>query len=278
VSTNAYIVNMRPGLTRTRALTRITSWGSTNFDDLSLAGPISSLALSPKGDRLAFVTLRTSFPQTPPALITPQLSQVSYDQLYVADLGAGTLQLVSTGYDGQPANGYVTSPTFSAGNGPIAFASAATNLVFGAFSDVSGGDETFVTTERKPPAIPGHQVVGPPPPNPPIVRPWAIWATVHRLTGGGILLAVRVPGPGTVEASARTGRRAGDLRLARASARAHHAGLVTLRLVPGRRSRRLIDRTGGMYAILRVSFRARGRAPLSRRLGVDFLGSHRRHR
>ncbi len=71
VSTNAYVVNMSTGLSRTAALTRLTEWASTNFDDFNLAGPIEDLSISPEGDRVAFVTRRTVFPYSPPALISP---------------------------------------------------------------------------------------------------------------------------------------------------------------------------------------------------------------
>ena len=127
---------------------------------------------------MAFVTRRVVFPYSPPALITPQLSGAANEQLYVGDLADGTLQLVSQGYDGQPANGDRRVPSFSAANGPIAFASSATNLVYGAFSDVAGGSEVFTTTEVKPPAVPGVETISPPPANPAITPEWVIGASV----------------------------------------------------------------------------------------------------
>ncbi len=95
VAANAYVVNMAPGLTRSQAVTRLTEWASEDFTDLSLAGPIENIAISPEGNRVAFVTRRIEFPFSPPALITPQLSGAENEQLYLADLSDGTLQLVS---------------------------------------------------------------------------------------------------------------------------------------------------------------------------------------
>jgi hypothetical protein len=274
VSTNVFIVRMWPGLTRTQALRRITAWGSTNFGDVPLAGPIQSLAISPEGDRLAFTTSRTTFPKSPPALITPELSQVAYNQLYVVDLKAGTMELVSTGYDGQPANGTVAAPTFSAANGPIAFASAATNLVYGGLSDVTGGQEIFVTTELHPAAVPGHQTVGTGPRGHGFIPEWKIATRVRHIADGAIAVHVSVPGSGMVLAAATTGSQGGGFDLARAQARARGLGTVTLRLLPSHRYRRLIDRTGGMYAVVRVTFRATGHPRLHAKVAVEFKPSH----
>ncbi len=152
---------MAPGESRDQAVTRVTQWASSDFDDLPTAGPILSLAISPEGDRIAFTTRRVVFPYSPPALITPQLTGAAFPQLYVANLADGTLELVTTGYDGLPANNFVDSASFSADDGPIAFASAASNLVYGAESDYQNGDEVFITTEIKPPGTPMVQVVSP---------------------------------------------------------------------------------------------------------------------
>jgi hypothetical protein len=278
LSTNVFVVRMTPGLSRTRALTRITSWASTNFNDVPLAGTIQDLAISPEGDRLAFTTSRTTFPHSPPALVTPELSQVGFNQLYVVDLKAGTMELVSLGYDGQPANGLVDAPTFSAANGPIAFASAATNLVYGGLSDITGGEEIFVTTELHPPAVPGHQTVGPGPKGHTFIPEWKIGSKVRHLPDGGVAVHVTVPGAGRVLAAATTSPEAGGMHLARAQVRAAGLGTVILRLIPAHRYRRLIDRTGGMYAVVRITFRATGHPSLHGQIAVEFRPSHGRRR
>jgi hypothetical protein len=299
---------MAPGLSRSQALTRLTQWASYNFGNFSLAGAIESIAISPEGDRVAFVSRRTVFPYSPPALITPQLTEVGYQQLYVADIADGTLQLASSGYDGQPANKNVVAPSFSANNGPIAFASAATNLVYGAFSDT--GSEVFTTTEVKPPATRGVQNISPAPANPKITPEWRISATARSAPDGSVLVDVTVPGAGSLRASARagvpstlgaarragkrTGRRRPAAHAARARRRGSHkrtrgrgsvvtrtlasassasqgAGVVELTLRPAASYRSLIARIHGLYANLTVSFATAGVRTLTETLPVDFV-------
>jgi len=304
-TTNAYVVNMAPGLSRDQAVTRITDWASESFGNLSLAGTIRDIAISPEGDRVAFVTQRTEFPYSPPALITPQLSGAAFPQMYVADLTDGTLQLATLGYDGQAANGAVTGPSFSADDGPIAFSSDATNLVYGAFSDApGGGPEVFTITELKPPAVPGTQAIGPPPPNPTITPDWVISATAKRGRAGTVLLSVTVPSAGRLSAVVRAGvpvgrggakrrtprhqtraravtakRRSGrrdrveTRTLARASTGAAGAGLVELRLRAPAAYHSLLAGVHGLYATVTVRFAVVGRPPLSERLPVDLIAA-----
>ena len=143
------------------------------------------------------------FPFSPPSLITPELSSATFEQMYVADLGDGTLQLATLGYDGQAASGAVVSPSFSANDGPIAFSSSATNLVYGAFSDLPASSEVFTTTEEKPPAIPGLQQISPPPANPLLAPDWLISASVSHGRNGAAVVAVTVPSAGRLSAVAR---------------------------------------------------------------------------
>ncbi len=74
---NAFVVDMAPGLTRTQALTRLTRWASIRFGqgNENVSGPVTSVAISPDGTRVAFTTNRIVFTQSPPGLVTPPLSQ-----------------------------------------------------------------------------------------------------------------------------------------------------------------------------------------------------------
>jgi hypothetical protein len=302
-TTNAFIVNMAAGLSRAAALTRLTQWAADNFDqtsiaNVSLSASIDDIAISPEGDRVAFTTSRTVFPFSPPALITPQLSPVANEQLYVADIPDATLQVATIGYDGQPADGPVSSPSFSANNGPIAFASQAANLAFGALSDESGGSEVFTTSELKPPAVRGSTVIGPVP-HPKISPDWRISATARRARGGSIVVSVSVPGPGRLSAKADAGVPAGVLSAHRGQARrrsgrgvAHssrrrrrvvtvsiaravtapkRAGIVNLRLRPAARYEALVARHHGLYATVTVMFAVVGHPVLTETLPVDFV-------
>src|SRR5262249_8041114 len=148
---------------RSQALTTLTRWASNNFRDSAADGPLTAIAISPQADQVAFVTARTQFPLSPPALFGPTLTSLASPQLYLADLSDGTLQLASLGFDGQPANGSsasVETPSFSREGGPLAFASAATNLVFGAASDLFSfgipvGTEAFTISQLVPTRAPG---------------------------------------------------------------------------------------------------------------------------
>jgi hypothetical protein len=294
LSGDAYVVNMAAGLGRDRAMTRLTKWASESFTNLPLAAPIEDIAISPEGNRVAFVTRRTVFPFSPPSLITPELSSATFEQLYVADLSDETLQLATLGYDGQPANGAVISPSFSANDGPIAFASSATNLVFGAFSDLPGGSEVFTTTEEKPPAIPGVQLVSPLPPNPTLTPDWLISASVAHGRGGTAVVAVTVPSAGRLSAVAkaavpvtggaaraarrsahgkhRSRRRLVTRAIARGAAAAAGPGTVSLTLRPAAAYRSLLRRTRGLYTTITVTFAVVGRRPLTEKLPIDLTG------
>jgi hypothetical protein len=185
-------------------------------------------------------------------------------------------------------------PSFSAGNGPIAFASAATNLVFGVFPEVGAGYESFVITELKPPAVPGVSYISPLPPNPTISPTWQLSATVERGPHGSVLLSVSVPGAGRLAATAtasvplsrlgaskarrartgspRRGRRLVKVTLARAVTGAGGPGIVELHLAAARQFASAISGAHGLSAMVRLTFAAVGEAPLAAILPVDFLG------
>ena len=288
VAANAYVVNMAPGLSRGQALTQLTEWASYNFTAgaADATGALTGIAISPEGDEVAFVTQRTEFPLSPPLLTTPALTSVGNPQLYVVDLDDGTMQLASLGFDGQPANDPIESPSFSDDGGPIAFASPATNLVYGAESDLYDGSqlagaEVFTTTELQPSFAPGVTSISALPTGRTITPEWVISASATKNRDGSVSLAVRVPGAGAVRAVARSGvtkpargkhagRATSPSSLARAAKRATGAGVVELRLRPVVGYRKLIDRADGLYATVTVTFTASGHRTLTRTLPVDF--------
>jgi WD40-like Beta Propeller Repeat len=305
---NAFVADMSPGLNRGQALTRITEWASINFHDLPTTGPIREIAISPDGSRVAFTTQRVVFPLAPPALVTPPLSFIDpIAQLYEANLSAGTLALVSQGYDGQPANAGVESPAFSADGSTLVFASAASNLVYGA---VNEGSDVFATSEIDSPPLAGQQLLGPPPSEPTIAPAWRISATVHSAPSGALLLEVTVPGAGSLSAEAtpvlpvlngaratttrgrvKNGRsrssavvanaRRTDARAARATTKTMLPGVVVLRLDPAARYASLVHSRYGLYATIELSFASPGHAPLRQQLAGSFHATataHRAHR
>jgi hypothetical protein len=326
---NAFVVSMAPSLTRAQAIVRLTAWGSLDFKNSALSGSINSIALSPDGSHVAFTTTRTTFPLAPPALITPPVARPTGAQLYEANLQAGTLALVSQGYNGEPASEGVNAAALSEG-GRIALDSGAENLVYGV---VNGGSDVFYTEEQSSPLLAGVQsVTGSPPANAPTPT-WRLSATATPAPGGGaLLLDVAVPGRGLLRTSARAAvpvtvrvARAGDGHRARghsgrggrtvlrgrADARAAaarstrhrrsargkrhsrraggQAGLavltrqvaqatvasegpevIQLRLTPASAYSGLLDRKGGLFATISLTFTAAGQPTLTASLQASF--------
>jgi Tol biopolymer transport system component len=283
LTANAYIVNMASGLSRTQALTRLTEWASDSFSEPAQTGAITTIAISPDGTQVAFTTARVDFPLAPPALITPSLGAAGAQQLYVANLAAGTLALVSSGYEGQPANGNVASPSF-AGNDAhtLVFASRASNLVFGAYNQ--GGANIFLASEALAPSTPGIEYLGTPPATPAPSPSWELLLSARARSDGTALLYATVPATGSLKATAkaslvvRTAARAGKAKRSRISTRtvasvtAHPlgAGLVQLRLKTPASDRSLLERHDGLFATVSVVFTAPHRPTLRGIVQVTF--------
>jgi Tol biopolymer transport system component len=293
IPTNAFVVDMATGLTRSEALTPLTEWATTDFSagGKAFSGTLEDVALSPNGTRLAFVTTRAVFPLAPPALITPTVSEAAYTQLYEVDLRADTLALVSQGYDDKPANRNIYSPSFSGSGETLAFASEATNLVYGA--DNAGESDVFLTSAETPSDVPGQQSVTALPPAAPLTPEWLISATVRRGSAGSLLIDVSVPGAGTLNAHAsaavpvrsagssssarRTkGRRGAKVAhtviLTRTVADAHAVtvapGVVQLRMLPAGRYRPL--ERDGLYSTILLTFTAANHPALVESLQANF--------
>jgi hypothetical protein len=298
---NAFVVNMAPGLTREQAITRLTEWASPEFSSGALDGKIEGIAMSADGTRVLFVTDRNVFPLAPPALITERVSQ-EIPQLYEANLQAGTLALVSEGYNGEPADaegsvGGVKAAALSGDGEVLALASGSSNLAPGTVNEGSG---VFVTREQLSPEAPGQQVITSLPQQQSGEPEWSISATARRSRNGALLIDVSVPGAGRLAASAsapvptrvavsrsrgrstRAGRgRAAAARartttviakrqVASAAATATGVGLLELRLLPAKRYRSLVSSRGGLYATISVTFAAPGHRRLTETLQASF--------
>jgi Tol biopolymer transport system component len=227
LATNLFVANMAGGLDRSQALTRLTNWASVNFTNTALTGPIKAIATSPDGSHLDFATSRISFPLTPPALVTPALTQAGHAQLYDVDLTAGKMSLVSLGFDGQPANSDVLSPDASHDGKTIVFASGAGNLVFGANNE---GSNVFVVREVDPANTPAVQTISPLPAPAATTPAWRLSATTSRGPGGALMVDVAVPGRGKLTAAATA-------LVSVASSAPHHAAEPSRRTPAGARAR-----------------------------------------
>jgi hypothetical protein len=309
---NAFVVNMAPGLSRAQSLTRLTAWASLNLKDIALAGSMEEITISPDGTHVAFVTARVAFPLAPPALVTPPLSQASDGQVYVANLPAGTMEFISQGYEGQPANGGTLDVSLNDDGSKVALASTATNLTYGTADE---GATVFVANEVSSPSGIGQQSVSPLPDNPGSSPDWSISATTSRGPSGSLLLYVSVPSAGSLSASAsanvpttvtnspnrrdhsKSRSSSSEQRLKGHDAARHRthsvvvlkqlaqikgtakAGeVLTLRLIPATRYRALLTRPGGVYANIQISFTAAGHPRLSQKLAATFQApAPRRH-
>jgi hypothetical protein len=307
---NAFVVNMTPGLTREQAITRLTEWGSHEFGDASFDGSIDGIAISGDGSRVAFTTERDVFPFAPQAIIKPQITQVGAHQLYDVNLQAGTMALVSEGYNGEPANleekaGGITAVALSGDGKELALASGSSNLVGGA---VNEGSDVFFTQENDSPEEIGQQSVTPLPPGLSDEPEWDISATATPSSGGALVIDVSIPGAGRLAVSAsgsvpvtvpvvKPSRKASRPRakrsshgsnasasaakartvtvvetreLAHAASASQSAALMQLRLVASSGYRPLEYEKGGLYATVTVTFAAPGHRTLKETLQASF--------
>lgn len=282
---NAFVVDMAPSLSRDAALTRLTEWASANPNDFSTDGEIEEIAISPDGEEVAFVTARTAFPLSPPALVTPALQGGVRAQLYVVDLAAGTLSQASHGYEGSPANQPIADPAFAGSGGDLTFASGATNLVYGAAN--AGGSNVFLVAPDSSPAVQGTSQIGTVPVVKPVKKRWELLLSAHRRADGSVVVAATVPGAGKLTAKARaavptaasargTGSGRRKLRgavvtrtIGEAGARAKGAGTVRLVVRGGRAFRRELS-SGGLFATISVSFKAAGHPTLRGKVQQTF--------
>lgn len=198
-----FLTEMRPGVSRkagTRQLTTDTSGGAARGN-----GDIDSVAMSTDGRRLAFTTTRSAFLLPRPAFVGAPRDDVVPTELFTADLGADTVERVSFTPGGAEANNSaLANPTVSADGSRIAYVSRASNLLVGDANEVADG---FVSTFRPPSAGGG-------PPSglnrrPPRLVAETVAAPELRLRAsrrkdGAVVLRVRSPFPGRIEATAST--------------------------------------------------------------------------
>jgi Tol biopolymer transport system component len=266
---DAYVANMASSLTRDQALTQLTdAWRD---DD---ATGVDGIAISADGTKVAFATARTEFALSWPALITPSISaQPTYgaSQLYEVDLTAGTLSMATYGYDNGPANGAVASPSFTADGNTLAFASGATNLVYGvATAAPSALSEIFTLAEDTVPELPGTQTIDPLPAGVTQTAKvsWLLSVTTSTSRSGVVTVHASVPAGGKLSASAKALAPAGAKAKVVASANRKPArlGVFTLTLKPGKRYTSLLRRRDGLAVDLHVGFSASGHKALNQTL------------
>ncbi|MGP0101080.1 MAG: TolB family protein [Solirubrobacteraceae bacterium] len=319
-----YVADMHEGLSRDASLAPLTRIGSTLESE---SDAIAEFALSENGQQVAFTTRRTQFRLAYPAFISAPAPEPGLDELFYVDLADGTLTRVSHGYGGEdeaseqphqarqpeeqdayyqhPTAG-ATSPSFADDGTLLAFSSTASNL---APYDGNGpttfnstelgprdGSDAFVVARETPSPLPTPQYVSPAP-TLDTEPAWTLGATALARRDGSIVLYVRVPGAGTLSASALSGiviaraaRRGGASKASThakvamrtvAGARIAVPGAepepLTLVLRPQQRYAGLAARAGGLSATVTVSFAAPGHPRLTQSLQVTFLHELPKH-
>lgn len=199
---DVFLTSMRPGVSRkaaTRELTLAVKSGNPGSTP-----SIESVALSPDGSTIAFTSLRDSFVLPEPDPVGAFRAFPTVGDLYVVHLGANTLERAIVGYEGgDPTRSVQVNPTLSQDGSTIAFASAATNLVFG---DGNGFPDAFVATLQTPGGTstpPSGVNAGSGGFSLTAVSSPELGVTVKRAKDGGVTLLVETPGPGKLVAKAR---------------------------------------------------------------------------
>jgi hypothetical protein len=315
-SGDLYVVNMQPGLTRVQALRRLTEVAGSK--EVTRDGTIEDFAIAPdfgitpEGSQIAFSTARTVFPLDSPAYVSVPMAEAGLAELFEVDVDDDTLTRISHGFQseaqpseqahieglpGQDPYKWETegsfSPSFSDDGGLLAFASSASNLVYGDGNDAS---DAFTVEREIPSSQPTPQYISSEPAPPGVTPTWLLGVTALSRPDGSVELDAEVPGVGSLHAAAdgsvrvrvlapRKGRKArragassGRARMTvatRAVASATKAtpaggGLVTLRLTLAPRYRALAGAAGGLSATVSVLFSAPGHRTLSVTIPVTF--------
>ncbi len=227
---DVYVASMLPGLTRAQALTPLTELAGGEQTGAAATAAVYDFDISPDGNQVAFVTRRIDFPLGTPAYISPPAGEAGMNELFDVDLGNDTLTRVTHGYDGpaeasehahvsrpagedpylDPGDGAL-SPSFTADGGQLAFASTASNLVFGDGNAPPGGpagpagaldgSDAFTVARTTFATLPTTQYISPAP-QLDTEPAWRLGVSELARPNGSVLLYVATPGAGALRANA----------------------------------------------------------------------------
>ncbi len=229
--TDLFVVNMRPGLTRTQAITPLTEVGSRS--SAAESEEVADFEIAPDGQQVAFSTVRTRFVLGQPTLVSVVPGEIGIGELYDADLADGTLTRVTHGFAGEgqqsqqphptgyqqggdPYNEYkpdelgALTPDFSGNGDRLVFTSTAGNLTYGDGNSPEtpvdccqpgDGSDVFAVNRIQFSDVPAAQLISPSP-SLSIAPAWLLGVSARSLGNGNVLLYVDSPGTGTVRAGA----------------------------------------------------------------------------
>jgi hypothetical protein len=295
-TSDAYLVRVTDNEATPPQVTALTT--TPDYDATRPAlGFIENVAISPDGSRVAFDTSRSEFTLPTLALISPTVLTGS-EETYEANLQLGTLQRVTTTWDGAPPSGSAGLLAFSGDGRALAVASNATNLFYG---DAISSSQVYFAEELASEAPPAAQSVGSQPIEGLVSPEWTLSAIAAAQSNGSVLITAEVPAAGTLAVhaeaqlptsaihapakSAHSGRHRAKAKRAKtstaavklltrtvseASAAAAAPGEMRLRLWVGKDYRSLVVTRSGLYTMLRVTFSAPGHATFTRQIPVTF--------
>jgi hypothetical protein len=267
-------------------------------------------AISADGNAIAFTTQRTQFSLGSPTFVSEVAPVPGMVEAFYVDLENETLTRVTHGYTGEderseqfphsnipskdPYEAYdgAFSPSLSEDGAKLAFASSASNLVYG-----DGNDEpdVFVVQRTQPPSGVVEQQISPVPAGPALLAPWKLGLTASSLPNGGVRLYAEVPALGSLSAKASgqllvehrahtkrggahhasvghetTTLRTSTVAATHALATASDGGLVALTLTLSHKYSALAARGSGYPATVTVTLDVPGHAPLHASIDVRF--------
>ncbi|MCL2770349.1 MAG: hypothetical protein FWD42_09630, partial [Solirubrobacterales bacterium] len=183
------------GAPQVRPLTELTTYDAPR----EAVEAVKDVAISPDGTRVAFDTARSPLYLPSLVAISPPAAE-EHSTTYEANLELNTLQRVTATYDGAEANGQAGLLSFSGDGHTLAFASQATNLIFG---DAIDAWQVYAARELPESAQPTPQEIGAQPSQPSSPGPtWLLNVTAVPERDGSALVRAGVPGAGRLTVSA----------------------------------------------------------------------------
>jgi hypothetical protein len=306
-NTDAYVVHINDNPAAAAQVTALTTTPDYVPALAPTTGDVEDIAISPDGSRVAFDTRRTQFALPSLTLISPPSTYTGMSETYEANLQTGTLQRVTSTYDGAEPNDSAGTLALSGDGQQLAFASQASNLFYG--DALPRTSEVYLAEEVTAPEHAAAQEIGAAPalavPGP----EWLLSATATAKPDGSVAIHVQVPGAGRLAAQAtaqlsalavsraaraRRGRASGSrdgrarmaLKLlsrtvANAGALSTGPGEIDLRIRVGAAYHALLAGRGGLYAVIRITFAAPGHPTLTAEIPATFhltIGSNSGHR
>jgi Tol biopolymer transport system component len=217
-SLDVFLTSMQPGVTRKAGTRELTLAVNSAQGDGNAS--VTSLALSPDGSHIAFVSQRNAFVLGEPASRGSFSTTGQQSELDVIDLTTNTLERAVVGLEGVEPNGSTAgNPTFSADGSMLAFVSSASNLIFGDANGFADAFTAILQSAGGTAAPPAGVNAGSGGFSFSAVASTELGVSVKRAKDGGVTLLVETPGAGKLTAQAR-----GSISKAASSKPAQKAG------------------------------------------------------